>query len=98
MQLKPKVEWKCAILRKFVKSVLDFVLFVSHSVLFFRICSENTSALTEAVLFACLSHHRPKRTTTGRLLGPKMENSIKCLSQGHSDVLPHRESSQGSTN
>jgi len=24
-----------------------------------------------------------------------MENSIKCLSQGHSDALPHRESNQG---
>jgi len=31
----------------------------------------------------------------GRLLGPKVGNSIKCLSQGHSDALPHRESSQG---
>jgi len=32
---------------------------------------------------------------SGRLLGPKVGNSIKCLSQGHSDALPHRESSQG---
>jgi len=30
-------------------------------------------------------------TTVGRLLGPKMENSIKYLSKGHSDALPHRE-------
>jgi len=42
---------------------------------------------TEAVLFACLLSGWA--TTTGRLLGPKMENTIKCLSQGHSDVLPH---------
>jgi len=34
-------------------------------------------------------------TTTGRMLGPKVGNSIKCLSQGHSDALPHRESNQG---
>jgi len=45
---------------------------------------------TEAVLFAFLSSGWA--TTTGRLLGPKMGNSIKCLSQGHSDALPHRES------
>jgi len=24
-----------------------------------------------------------------------MENNIKCLDQGHSDALPHRESNQG---
>jgi len=24
-----------------------------------------------------------------------MGNSIKCLSQGHSDAIPHRESNQG---
>jgi len=46
----------------------------------------------ETVLFACLSSGWA--TTIGRLLGPKMENSIKCLAQGHSDVLPHRESNQ----
>jgi len=45
---------------------------------------------TEVVLFACLSSGWA--TTTGRLLGPKMGNSIKCLSQGHSDALLHRES------
>jgi len=28
-----------------------------------------------------------------RLLGPKVENSM-CLSQGHSDGLPHRKSNQ----
>jgi len=33
--------------------------------------------------------------TTGRLIGPKMGNGIKCLSQGHSDALPHRELNQG---
>jgi len=48
---------------------------------------------TEAVLFACLS--LGWATTTGRLLGPKLGNSIKCLSQGHSNVLPHQESNQG---
>jgi len=50
---------------------------------------------TEAVLFACLSSGWA--TTTDRQLGPKMRNSIKCLSQGHSDALPHRELSQGFT-
>jgi len=30
-----------------------------------------------------------------RLYGPKVGNSIKCFSQGHSDALPHRESNQG---
>jgi len=44
---------------------------------------------TEAALFACLSSGWA--TTTSRLLGPKVKNSIKCLSQGHSDALPHRE-------
>jgi len=34
-------------------------------------------------------------TTTGGLLGPIVGNIIKCLSQGHSDALPHRESNQG---
>jgi len=47
----------------------------------------------EAALFACLS--LGWATTTGRLLGPKVGNSIKCLSQGHSDALQHRESNQG---
>jgi len=42
---------------------------------------------TEAVLFACLSSGW--FTTMGRQLGPKVENSIKCLSQGHSDALLH---------
>jgi len=46
---------------------------------------------TEAILFACLSSGC-MATTTGRLLGPKVENNIKCLSQGHSNALPHRES------
>jgi len=45
---------------------------------------------TEAVLLACLSSGWA--TTTGRLLGPKVGNSIMYLSQGHSDTLPHRES------
>jgi len=48
---------------------------------------------TEAVLFAYLSSGWA--TTSGRLLDPKVENSIKCLSQGHSNALPHRELSQG---
>jgi len=48
---------------------------------------------TKSVLFACLSPGWA--TTTGRLLGYKVENSIKRLSQGHSDTLPHRESNQG---
>jgi len=48
---------------------------------------------TVAVLFAYLSSDWA--TEIGKLLGPKMENSIKCLSEGHSDALPHRESKQG---
>jgi len=48
---------------------------------------------TEAVLFACLSSGWA--TTTGRLLGPKVRNSIKCLSRGHSDVLSDRKSNLG---
>jgi len=36
-----------------------------------------------------------RATTTGRLLGPKVRNSIKCLSQGHRDALSHRKSSEG---
>jgi len=40
---------------------------------------------TEAALFACPSSGWT--TTTGRLLGPKMRNSIKCHSQAHSDAL-----------
>jgi len=48
---------------------------------------------TEVILFACPSSGWA--TTTGRVLGPKVRNSIKCLSQGHSDALPHRESNQG---
>jgi len=39
------------------------------------------------VLFACLSSGWT--TTTDRLLGPKMRDSIKCLFQGHSDALSH---------
>jgi len=34
-------------------------------------------------------------TTKGRLHGPKMGNSTKCLSQGHSDALLHQKSNQG---
>jgi len=45
---------------------------------------------TEAALFACLSSSWA--ITTGRLFGPKVGNSIKCLSQGDSDALLHRES------
>jgi len=31
----------------------------------------------------------------GRLLGPKMENSIKCLSEGHNNALTHQVMNQG---
>jgi len=58
------------------------------------LCSMSVIPLnTEAALFACLSSGYA--TTTGRLLGPKVGNSIKCLSQGHSDALLYRESNQG---
>jgi len=39
---------------------------------------------TEAALFAWLSSGWA--TTTGRLLGSQVGNSIKCLSQGRSDA------------
>jgi len=47
---------------------------------------------TEAVLFSYLSSGWA--TITGRFLGLKVGNSIKCLSQGYSDALPHRDSNQ----
>jgi len=50
----------------------------------------------EALLFTCFSPGWA--TTTGRLLGRKMGNSIKCFSQEHSDVPPHREPNQGPEN
>jgi len=48
---------------------------------------------TEAVLFACLSSGWA--TTTGRLLGSMVGNSIKYLSQGHSDAQLQRKLNQG---
>jgi len=60
--------------------------------LYYALCLSYRSN-TEAALFACLSFGWA--TTTGRLLGSKAGNSISCLSQGHSDVLPHRELNQG---
>jgi len=42
---------------------------------------------TEAVLFACLSSGWTNKPC--RLLGSKVGNSIKCLSQGYSDTLLH---------
>jgi len=62
--------------------------------LFYALCLSYHSN-TEAVLFACLSSGWA--TITGRQLGSKVRNSIKRLSQGHSDTIPHRESSQGFT-
>jgi len=55
------------------------------------------------ILFAqCLSYHSSTEavllawaTTTGTLLGPKMVNNIKCVSQGHSDTLPRHASISG---
>jgi len=54
------------------------VLFICDQILSFKIHSNST----EAVLIACLSSGWA--TTTGRLLGSKMRNSIKCLSQRQS--------------
>jgi len=48
---------------------------------------------TKAFLFACFSSGWA--TITDRLIVPKVGNSIKCLSQGHSDALPQRKSNQG---
>jgi len=52
-----------------------------------------TPTQTEALCFACFSSGWA--TIAGRLPGPQMGNSIKCLSQWHSDALPHRVSNQG---
>jgi len=62
-----------------------------NQMLYYVLCMSYHSN-TEAVLLACLSSGWA--TTTVRLLGPKVGNSIKFLSQGHSDVLPHRESTK----
>jgi len=43
----------------------------------------------------CLNFSSGWATTMGRLLGLKVGNSIKCLSQGQSDALLHQESNQG---
>jgi len=57
------------------------------------LCSASVITLhTEAVLFVCLSSGWA--TTTGRLLGPKVGNSIMRLSQGYSEALTHRESNK----
>jgi len=54
--------------------------------LYYALCLSYHSN-TEAVLFAC--HSSRWATTKGRLLGLKVGNSIKCLSQGHNDALSH---------
>jgi len=48
---------------------------------------------TEVFLFACLSSGWA--TTTSSLLGSKVGNNIKCLSQRQSDALLYRELNQG---
>jgi len=46
------------------------------------LCSVSVIRLQhKTVMFACFLSGWA--TTTGRLLGPKVKNSIKCLSQGH---------------
>jgi len=62
--------------------------------LYYALCLSYHS-ITEAALFACLLSDWV--TTMGRLLGPKVGNSIKCLSQGHSNALSHRELNQSFT-
>jgi len=66
-----------------LNQVLCYALFLSYH------------SNADAVLFACLLSSWA--TTTGRLLGPKIRNSIKCLSQVHSNALPHRVSNQSFT-
>jgi len=46
---------------------------------------------TEAVLFAFFRQVGPPQQVDA---WPQVGNSIKCLSQGHSDALPHRQSNQ----
>jgi len=73
-------------------SSLDYFIFVwtRCTMLYYALCLSYHSN-TEVVLFVCLSSSWA--TTTGRLLGPKVGNNIKCFSQGHTDaLLPHRES------
>jgi len=77
---------------KFMLRRFLYFYFVLTQMLYNALCLLYHS-ITEAVLFACLSSGCA--TTTSRLLGPKVGNSIKCLSQGHSDALPHRKSNQG---
>jgi len=67
-------------------STKDTVLVCLNQMLFYAVCLSYHSN-TEAVLFACLSSGWT--TITGRLLGLKAKNNIKCLFQGHSDALPH---------
>jgi len=66
------------------------------SVCHYALClSYHTMCLSYHVipaLFACLLSGWA--TTMGRLLGPNVGNSIKYLSQGHSDALLHRELNQ----
>jgi len=71
-----------------------------------RFCLEIYLIRLNRMLYApYLSYHSQHRSclaclssgwanTTGRLLGPKVGNSIKGLSQRYSHALPHRESNQ----
>jgi len=60
--------------------LLEHVLLRLNQMLYALCLSYHSN--TEAILFTCLSSGWT--TTTGRLLGPKVGNSFKCLSQGHS--------------
>jgi len=63
-----------------VNTVDKTEFFSYYSKFFFSLIRLSYHFNTEAALFACLS--LGWATTTGRLLGPKVRNSIKCLSQG----------------
>jgi len=65
---------------------IQLLLFRLNQMLYYALCLSYHSN-TESVLLARLSSGWA--TTTGRLLGSKLGNNIKCLSQGHSDALPH---------
>jgi len=65
-------------------------------------CHHFTSLLWSSVIqfqhrncSVCMSFETGWATTMRRLLGPKIGNSIKCLSQTHSNALLYRESNQG---
>jgi len=69
---------------------VDIVLLLRLNQMLYYALYLSYNSNTEAVLFVCLSSGWA--TTTGKLLGPKVGNSFKCLFQRYSDAPPHGES------